>query len=161
MYNSCLHYSFNKLETIASIYKPKAFFDLIKNLCPDKAFEKKSAYNPFLFWPLPQLLLLLSDLSDCIDKFCTYYPHYKDKVIVNLTRTFGCATNCLYFLLAKKGKPPRTSLYLLSTALQLPSLMFSSMFSKMRPAMFKYLAMFKYATMIKWHLAQVLLAFPR
>ena len=57
----------------------------------------ESAHNPYLFWPLPKLLLLPNVLSDSIVKFVTYHPHYKDILVSNPTRTFVCAANCLYF----------------------------------------------------------------
>lgn len=89
------------------------------------------------------------------NQFTTYYPYYKNKIIGNPTWTFVYATNCLYFLsnlsnllmtslftcyittytalpdlVTKKGKPSKTSLYLLSHLFQPLSFLFSSMLSK-------------------------------
>lgn len=146
----------------------------------------ESTYNPSLFCSLFKLILLLGVLSNCIVKFAIHHPHYKD-IIDNPTQTFACATNCLSFLyswsnlltailahngntcaakaglVTKKGEPPRISLHLFSY--QPPSLFLSLMFSKMRPAIFKYsliseyLAMSKYVTISKWQLNSILASF--
>ena len=105
--------------------------------------------------------------------FATYHPHYKEKIVSNPTRTFICAADCLYLyglsnlsaasflahdggactaepsLVTKKREPPRTLIYF-SNPLKPPSLLFSLTLLKMRPAMFKYLAMFKCAPISKW-----------
>ena len=110
-----------------------------------------------------------------ITRFAIYHPHYKDKLVGNPTRKFVSAANRLYFLcgwsnlpaavffahdsgtcaaeldiVTKKGEPPRTSL----RRSQLPSLpslpLLDSTFSKMRLAMFKYLAIFKCAPVSEW-----------
>lgn len=95
----------------------------------------KSISNFFLFQPLSKLLLLPNTSSNYVVKFAIYHPHYKNKLIGNLTQTFICTANYLYFLyslvnfliaslftcnddiytpqlgqVAKKEKPPRTPL---------------------------------------------------
>lgn len=50
----------------------------------------KYIYNFFLLWPSFQLLLKSDNLSDCINKFAIYHPHYKEKF--NLTQIFAYAT---------------------------------------------------------------------
>ena len=103
---------------------------------------------------LADYILKIMKLPYCIPKagkhwFVVYHPHYKDKFVGNLLTLFlftchGGACNTKPGLVTKRGKPPKTSLYLLSDALQLLSFMFSLTLLKMRPAMFKYLAIFKY-----------------
>ena len=89
--------------------------------------------------------------------FAIYHPHYKEKLgmtesaydpcllysnelVDNPTRTFSCAARL--GLVGKKGEPPKVVLDLLSHPLKPPSLLLSLTLSKMRPAMFEYLAMF-------------------
>lgn len=71
----------------------------------------KSIYDFFIFWLSAKLLLLhnvLSDYKNKINKslydikasnyyFIIYYLHYKDKIILNLTRTILYATSYFYF----------------------------------------------------------------
>lgn len=96
------------------------------------------AHDLFFVWPLLKLLSLLSTLSDCIIKFATYHLNHKDKFGGNFDQNFIYIANCLYFLygwknlsvafffghnsniqiaepgiVTKKGKLPKTSLYLL------------------------------------------------
>ena len=120
--------------------------------------------------PPPKLVSLLDASSGCIVKvmkplygvaevgnhcFATYHPHYKDKLVGNLSTAFlfardGEACDTKPGLVTKKGEPPRTSLHVPSDALQLLSFMLSLTLSKMRPTMFEYLAMFKCAPMSEW-----------
>lgn len=98
----------------------------------------ESINNHFLL-QLPPKLLLRSTSSDYVVKvITTHHPHYKDKLVGNLTWTFVCAANCPCFLyslnnlsatfflayngdtftvkpgsIIKKREPLRTSLYLL------------------------------------------------
>ena len=87
--------------------------------------------------------------------FAIYHLHYKDKLVSNLSTLFlfvydGGACNTKPGLVTKKREPPRTSLHLFSDALQLLSFILSLTLSKMRPAIFKYLAIFKCAPISEW-----------
>ena len=102
-------------------------------------------------------------------RFAIYYPHYKDKLVGNLTRKFVSTANCLYFLcgwsnllaafffaydsgtcatkldiVIKKGELPRTSLHCFRLFSLLSLCLLGSTFLKMRPAIFKYAAMSKW-----------------
>ncbi len=126
----------------------------------------KSAHNPLLVWPLPKLLSLPGDWSNNVVKFGTHHLHYNDKIVANPTRTFGLYCLCNFGnlsttfpilagnnkacdtepgLVTKKGKPPKTFLYLFLGVLQIPSLMLSLTLLKMRLPIFEHLAMFKSA----------------
>ena len=112
------------------------------------------------FLLLADYILNIMKLPYCISEagkhwFAVYHPDYKNKLVGNLSTAFlfacdGGACDTKPGLVTKKGEPPRTSLHLLSDALQLLSFMLSLTLSKMRPAMFEYLAMFKYAPMSEW-----------
>ena len=135
----------------------------------------ESAYDLFFFRPLPKLLSLTNALFNCVVKFATYHPHYKEKIVSNPTRTFVCAANCLYFLCSwsnlsaafffahdsgacttelglviKKREPLRTFLHLLFRLPLLPSLFLSLTFFKIRPAISEFSAMSKYTIMSEW-----------
>ena len=114
--------------------------------------------------------------------FATYHPHFKEKIISNQTQTFVCAADCLYLyglsnlsvasflahnggactaelcLVTKKRESPRTSLYLLSQALQSPSPFLSLTLSKMCPAIFESM-MSNCAAMSKWQFSLTLASF--
>ena len=107
--------------------------------------------------------------------FAIYHPNYKDKLVGNPTWKFVSIANRLYFLYSwsnlwaaffftydsgiciaeldiviKKQEPPKTSLRR-SWLFLLPSLSLLGLtLSKMRPAIFEYLAIFKYTLMSKW-----------
>ncbi len=129
-------------------------------------YKKKSQiiefiYNPFLFWLLLKLLLLLDVLSNYIVKFAIHHLYYKNVLIGNLTQSFICVINSLYFLCnlrnllvvfllacnsgSKKKKPLRTSLYLIFCSFQLSFL--SSTLSK-------------YMVISKWQYNLALASFP-
>lgn len=134
----------------------------------------KSTYNPFLFQLLTKLLSLFGVSFDCIFKFATHHPHFKDKLVGNPIRTFVCDANCLYFLCAwnnlsaayfltynggtfivepglvtTKGEPPRTFLHLFFLPDQPLSLLFG-LTSKNAPSDVFILGKSKYATICKW-----------
>lgn len=58
----------------------------------------KFVHKPFVLQLPLKLLLLPIDWSNCIVKFAIYHPHFKDKVVGNLTWTFVCIINYLHFL---------------------------------------------------------------
>lgn len=103
-------------------------------------------YDLFLLWLLPKLLSLAGASFDYIVKFAIYYLYYKNILVGNLTRTFVCIANYLYFLyswnnlsmafffahntgaytvepdlVTKKGESPKTRLYLIFCFFQPPS----------------------------------------
>lgn len=129
--------------------------------------------NPFLFSPLFQLLLRPIDLSDSVVQFAAHHPYYKDKLMGNLIWSFICAANQLYFLfnlrnllavsliaynsdiciaklglVNKKEESPRTLIYF-SNFFEFLYFLLSSIFSKMRQAIFKYFLISKCATISK------------
>lgn len=58
----------------------------------------KYVYNPFLFQPPFQLLLLSDNLSNGSVKFVAHHLYYKYKFVDNLTYSFVCVANSLYFI---------------------------------------------------------------
>lgn len=122
----------------------------------------------FYMQPFLKLLSLLGALSDYLIKFATYHLHYKNKLVDNLTQTFICAANYLYFLcnlenllatslltnnggayivkpalVTKKRELPRTFLHHLFHLPLFLFLFFGLTLSNMRLAIFEYLAMSK------------------
>ena len=107
--------------------------------------------------------------------FAIYHPYYKDKLVGNSTRKFVSAANRLYFpynwrnllaafffaydsgtcaakldIVTKKEESPRTFLRHSQLSSLSTLLLLDSTFSKMRLAMFEYLAMFKCTPMSEW-----------
>lgn len=106
-----------------------------------------------------------------VTRSAIYHPHYKDK-FSNSTRSFFFAADNLHSvcslsnlstapayaaepsLVIKKGKSPRTSLYILFH--QPLSLFLSSMLSEICSAIFEYLAMPQYASlMFRWQFSSI------
>lgn len=115
------------------------------------------SHDPFILRPSPKLSSP-GTFSDCVGKFSIYHLHYKEKLdISNLTRNFAC--NAELGLVTKKGELPKTFLYLLLGAFQLPSLIISLTLSKMRPPIFDHLAMSKCVPMSKWQFSSILASF--
>lgn len=123
----------------------------------------ESIYDLFLFRLLAKLLLLLGDWFDYIDKFATYYPHYKEKLVINPTWIFVCTINSVHFLyylgnlltgflfthdgkayaiipdiVINKGEILKTSLYLLSHLFQPPLFFFRLTSLEICMVIFKY-----------------------
>lgn len=89
----------------------------------------ESIYNSFLLQPSQQLILLPDSLFDYIIKvFASHQPHYKEKLIGNLTCRFSFTT--LLGRVVKKEEPLKIVLHLLSLTLKPLSLLFSSTFIK-------------------------------
>lgn len=146
----------------------------------EKLGMTKSAHNPLLVRPPPKLLSRPGDWSNNVVKFGTHHLHYNDKVAANPTWTFGLYFLCNFGnlstnspisagdnracntepgLVTKKREPPKTFLYLLLGTLQLPSLMLSLTFSKIRLPIFEHLAMFKYTPISEWQFSLTLASF--
>lgn len=112
-------------------------------------------YNSLLFRSSLQLSCLPNDWSKYVVKSGTYYLHYKEILIDNLSQTFVGYTNSLHFLwnyenlsvaslliynydacipesglVTKKVELPRVILHLFSNALQFSSLILNSTLSK-------------------------------
>ena len=160
--NHHLHYK-KKLGMTESTYKTSLFRPPPLLILPPIA---SSNY-------IVKVMKSLYDLSEAsITWFAIYHLYYKDR-LSNTTWTFVCIANCLICslsnpltaslfaynggdyatkpgLVIKKRELPRTSLPLLSDALQLPHLILSSRLLKMRPAIFEYFPMSKCAPMSKW-----------
>lgn len=98
--------------------------------------------------------------DECNHWFAIYYPYYKDK-FSNLTRSFIFIVDNIHFLynlsnllialicniklglVTKRREPLRTSLYLFSDALQIPSLILSLIPLKICLPFFKHITIFK------------------
>ena len=122
-----------------------------------------------------KVIIPLHDVSEAsTNQFAIYHLHYNEKLgmtesaydpcllysnelVDNQTWTFSCNTKP--GVVTKKGEPPRIFLHFHSDALQLLSFMLSLMLSKMRPAMFEYLAMFKCVPISEWPLENLPEAF--
>lgn len=127
--------------------------------------------HPCLRGYITSTLELFSISYDCIIKFPTYHQYYKD-IICNLTRTFVCTTNCLFYiyswsnlliaiftnnrdlfaielgLVTKKKELLKTSLHLFFY--QPLSLYLSLMFLKICLIIFKYSLMSKCLVISKY-----------
>lgn len=113
----------------------------------EKSRMTKFVYNHFVLWPLLKVLSFLGISSDCCDW-------------TNLSAALFLTHNSSACI-AEPGmeEPPRMSIHHISDALQPLSLMLSLTLTKMRPAMFKYLAISKCAPIFKWQFSSTLTNF--
>ena len=153
LHDDILKVSTNHFAAYHSHYKKqpkiKEYIQLFFFRSPSKQILSSGALSNFIIKVIKPLYVVLKANTNC---FITYYLHYKDILLINLTRTFVCTISCLYFrywlgilgnfliislfvydseaytiklgLVTKKRKLPKISLYIFYPN-QSPSLLLS------------------------------------